>query len=257
MAEHEINKDAGPDNQTDELDITFFVPCFNESVSIIPTLHTILTAIKTTALSYEIIIIDDASKDDSVEKVRSFMGANPDLPITLIVQTNNQNLGFNFAEAAFQGRGRYFKQLNGKNDTSAEDLKRMLSYVGSSDLVLFYCDFKKRPLLRRVISQGFTMAVNLINHRKIHYYNGLPIFLRADVLRWHAQTHGFGYNAILVTRLLAQGRSYQEIEVGWHDRQGGCTSVFRVCNLLSVLHALVELLAIRLGGLCYKTRVPS
>ena len=171
------------------VDITFFIPCYNEVEDIVPSICTVLTTMSDESLRYEIVVVDDASKDDSVKVVREFMDANPDLPIYLYQQRFNQNLGFNFAEAAFWGTGKYFKQLNGKNDISVEDLKLLLRKIGTADIVLPCYDFKHRPLHRRFFSTTYLILVNLINRKRIRYYNGLPIFLRQDVLRWHARTH--------------------------------------------------------------------
>jgi glycosyltransferase involved in cell wall biosynthesis len=205
-------------------------------------------------LRYEIVVVDDASKDDSVKVVREFMEANPDLSIYLYQQASNQNLGFNFAEAAFWGKGKYFKQLNGKNDISVEDLKLLLSKIGTADMIISCYDFTHRPLNRRFFSTVYLGLVNLINRQHIRYYNGLPIFLRQDVLRWHARTHGYGYQAILVSQLLQQGRSFVEVEISFQDRQRGKSKIFRLCNFFTVVYSLIEIMAIRLSGLCYKKR---
>jgi glycosyltransferase involved in cell wall biosynthesis len=237
-----------------DVEITFFIPCYNEAENIVAAICTILTTMSQETLGYEIIIIDDASSDDSVKVIKEFIGANPDLPIYLYEQTENQNLGFNFAEAAFLAKGKYFKQLNGKNDTSVEDLKRLLGKIGTADIILPYYDFSQRALYRRLFSSVYLYLVNIINGRRIRYYNGLPIFLRQDVLRWHARTHGYGYQAMLISRLLQEGRSFVEIKVNFYERQQGKSKIFRLCNFFAVLYSLIEILAIRLSGLCYRRK---
>jgi glycosyltransferase involved in cell wall biosynthesis len=234
------------------VDITFFIPCYNEAEDIVATICTALKTMSDEPLSYEIIVVDDASTDDSVKIVHEFMEANPDLPIYLYQQKFNQNLGFNFASAAFWGQGKYFKQLNGKNDISAEDLKLLIDKIGTADIIMPYYDFKNRALYRRFFSTIYLVLVNLINKKRIRYYNGLPIFLRQDVLRWHARTHGYGYQAVLISYLLQQGRSFVEVKIKFRDRLRGTSKIFRLCNFFTVLYSLIEIMAIRLSGLCYK-----
>ena len=243
-------------NGTDAaIDLTFYVACCNEVGGLIPTISTVASVMEKKKLSYELIVVDDASTDDSVQVLRSFMAANLALPVQLFVQSSNQNIGYNFAEAAFLGKGKYFKQVNAKNDLSAESLEKLLSYLGKTDLILPYHDLRHRPWLRRCLSSGFQIFVNTLYGRSIRYYNGLPIFRRTDVLRWHAHTHGFGYQAVLVTRLLDLGRTYCEVELDWQDRQSGKAKAFGLCNWFSVGHAVIELLAMRLSRLCYKNKV--
>jgi len=236
----------------DTVDLTFYIACCNESKGIIPTINTLVSVMQKMGLTYEMIVVDDASTDDSVEVLQTHRREHPELPIQLIVQTENQNIGYNFAEAAFHGTGKYYKQINAKNDLSSDSLEKLLSYLGKADIILPYHDISHRPWMRRWISGAFRNLVNLINGRSLQYYNGLPIFRRADVLRWHAHTHGFGYQALLITRLLNIGRTYCEVEIDWQDRVSGRAKAFRLCNWLSVGHALVELIAMRLSNICYK-----
>src|SRR5436853_5434346 len=96
-------------------ELTLFVACFNEEVGIIPTLETVLAAVEEVGCSYEVLVIDDASTDNSVKLVRQFMAEHLTLPITLYVNDVNQGLGVNFSEAAFRGRGRYYRLICGDN----------------------------------------------------------------------------------------------------------------------------------------------
>ncbi len=86
-----------------ECDITLFVACYNEEKGIIPTLQTLLAALDEAGCSYDIVVIDDASKDRSVRLVEEFTAEHPEEPITLVRNEFNQGLGVNYVEAAFLG----------------------------------------------------------------------------------------------------------------------------------------------------------
>jgi hypothetical protein len=51
------------------VDLTAFVSCYNEAPLIEQTLEDIRIALRESGISFEIIVIDDCSKDDSSEKV--------------------------------------------------------------------------------------------------------------------------------------------------------------------------------------------
>ena len=55
--------------QANQLDITFFVPCYNEEKNVTKTLNTIISAVNKTKLSFEIIVVDDKSEDLTKEVV--------------------------------------------------------------------------------------------------------------------------------------------------------------------------------------------
>ncbi len=105
-----------------DCDLTLFIACYNEEQGIIPTLETVIAATTEVGISYDIVIVDDCSRDRSVELIIDFMGRHPRIPITLYVNEVNQGLGANFAEAAFRGRGRYYRLICGDNVESRETL---------------------------------------------------------------------------------------------------------------------------------------
>lgn len=225
-----------------QCDITLFVACFNEEQGIIPTLETVLDAVKEVGCSYDIVIIDDASTDRSVDFVRAFQDAHPDEPITLYVNETNQGLGANFAEGAFRGRGKYYRLVCGDNVESRETLVNALRHLGQADIILTYpAEVRGRSWFRKVVSRTYTKLVNVLGGHKIRYYNGLPINLRYNVMRWHSNSHGFGFQADLITRLLDLQASYIEVPVVQEERAGGSSKAFTFRNICSVAHSLLEI----------------
>ena len=57
----------------------------------------------------------------------------------------------------------------------------------------------------------YTAIVNLLSGNSLHYYNGLPIHRRYNVMRWHPDTRGFGFQAYILCLLLGQGATYKEV----------------------------------------------
>lgn len=237
-----------------DCDITVFIACFNEELGIIGTLETVLAALKDVGCSYDIVIIDDASTDRSVEVVRGFQDAHPDEPITLYVNETNQGLGANFAEGAFRGRGKYYRLVCGDNVESKETLISALRHLGEADIILTYpAEVRGRSWFRKAVSRTYTMMVNALGGHRIRYYNGLPINLRYNVMRWHSNSHGFGFQADLITRLLDLQATYIEVPVIQEERAGGSSKAFTFRNICSVAHSLLEILIRRVGKIVYPT----
>ena len=59
-------------------DISFFVPCYNEEQNIAKTLGKIISSVNKTPLSYEIIVVNDGSKDTTAEIVKNEIIKHPD-----------------------------------------------------------------------------------------------------------------------------------------------------------------------------------
>jgi len=222
------------------LDLTLFVACYNEEPNVVGTLETIQKAVKDLPLTYEIIVVDDASQDRSVEVIKDYQRRNPSVPLALVPNRKNQGLAHNFVEAAFLGRGRYYKLVCGDNVESAETLHEVFKHRGEADIILpYHARCENRHRVRRFLSRTYTRLVNLLSGYSLSYYNGCGVFRRADVMRWHSRRSGFGFQAELVVRLLDKGATYLEVPVVAQDRQAGSSSALKFRNWLSVGRTLL------------------
>ena len=237
---------------THDCDLSLFVACYNEEAGIIPTLETVVAAAGEVGISYDVVIIDDCSTDRSVEVILDYFRRHPSLPITLYVNEVNQGVGSNYAEAAFRCRGKFYRMICGDNVESKETLVSIFRRIGEADMIIPYpADTTFRGPFRRFVSSAFTVLVNLLSGNRIRYYNGLAVHFRYNVMRWHSNSHGFGFQADLITRLLDLKASYIEIPVYPNERAAGATKAFKFRNICSVGHTLLEIWLRRLGKLFY------
>lgn len=245
---------ASPLPSDSTLDITIFMACYNEEGDIIASLEATTAALIELACSWEIIVVDDASRDNSVPLVKQYLSDHPDYPVTLVVREENQGLGQNYIEAAFLGRGKYYKFVCGDNVETSDQLVSIIGHMGEADMVIpYHCQIIGRSLFRIKLSRTFTTLVNLLSGYNIKYYNGLGVYKRFDVMRWHTNYHGFGFQADLVTRLLDQGKSYIEVPVVARERASGESKALTTKNILSVSHFFLDL-AIRRVGKLYRSK---
>lgn len=238
-----------------EIDITFFVPCFNEEENIVNTLNAIYAAASATSLSYEILVIDDCSRDGTVALVEEYQHLHANIPIILKRNAVNRGLGHNYIDGAFIGQGTYYMLVNGDNAEPEEALSAILSKVGQADMVIPYFGANdKRLPWRRLLSRFFTALVNTASGFSIKYYNGPVVHKRYNVMRWHPDTHGFAYQAETITRLLEECATYIEIEIANKDRQYGMTKAFCIQNILSISHSLLQIFLRRLRHVLFYRR---
>lgn len=239
-------------------DITFFVPCFNEEENILSTLNAILTAVSKTSLKYEILVVDDCSGDKTSEIVEQFQREHPLVPLTLKKNKVNLGLGRNYIDGAFIGRGTYYMLVNGDNAEPEEAISAILSQVGKADMVIpYFGKGDQRCVSRRILSRCFTFLINAISGNAIRYYNGPAVHKRYNVMRWHPDTHGFAYQAETINRLLEEGVPYVEVEVGNYVRCAGVSKAFRVQNIMSISHSLLQIFLRRLRRILFARHYQS
>jgi len=243
------------ENQTDaEVEITVVISCYNEEAFITDTIEHAIQALKTTPHSFEIIVVDDVSRDHSVQRVRDYMKDHPEHPIRFVENEVNRGLANNYVEAAFLGRGKYYRLCCGDDSEAPEALWNIFRHIGVADIII-PCQNQDKILGkspgRRFLSKTFTFLVNLVSGYNIKYYNGMAVHLRYNVLRWHPSSYGFGFQADILTRLLDEGASFVQVESFGTDRKGGDSTALHTRNILSVGHTLLELAIRRLRRFLY------
>ena len=98
--------------QGDAVEVSFMVPCLNEEANVVGTIETIMSALSRVGCSYEILVFDDGSQDNTAGVVEAFQAKHPQAPVRLFRNKVNRGLSFNFVEAAFHGRGRYYRAVH-------------------------------------------------------------------------------------------------------------------------------------------------
>lgn len=228
-----------PDRE--DLDLTIFVACYNEQNNIRGTLEKLIEALKDFNFRWEILFIDDCSTDRSVEVIREVQAEHPELPIYLKINETNRGLGYNFTEAAFLGRGKYYRFVCGDDIEPVETFRTVFAALGRADMVLCRQECSGRTWSRRALSRAYNWLVNTVGGYRISYYHGLAMHTRYNVMRWHSRSEGFGFQADLITRLLDEGVPYIEVDTRASERASGRSKALNVANILSVMHMLSEL----------------
>jgi glycosyltransferase involved in cell wall biosynthesis len=221
-------------------DISFFVPCFNEEENVRGALDKLATVASTLGLSYEIVVFDDCSKDRTVDVVRAYQREHPIAPVRLVAREVNYGVARNFFEGAFLARGRYYRLVCGDDIEPIGSHLALARRIGEADMIIpYFTSIEGRPFHRHIISRVYTKLVNLASGRSLRYYNGCPIYRRFDIVRYHIETTGFGYQAELLTRLLHEGRTFVEVPLASMDRPG--SGSLNVRNFVSVAHSLLKI----------------
>lgn len=234
---------------SDPYDITFFVSCYNESEFIAATLDTVRSAMSGLDLTYDIIVIDDGSKDGSPEIVRKYIEDHPDMDIVFRRNARNKGWAQNYIDSAFIGKGRYHRAICGDNTEKADTVRGLLQHLGSADIIIpYYYEVENKLYTRRLVSATYTFLVNLLSGNSLRYYNGLPIHRRFNVMRWHPDTRGFGFQAYILCVLLAQGATFKQVPLSATEQRPGSSSALTWRNMMSVAHTLFTILLHRLSN---------
>ena len=204
-------------------DISIIIPAKNEEKRLPHFLRTIVNHCRQSPLSYEIIIVDDGSSDQTSQAVETFRQQLPAL--TLLRFENNHGKGFAVKQGLLKARGTTALFLDADGSTPVTEIERHLHYFNEGyDIVIgsrvLQDDLSSVQSLayRQWMGAVFNSFVHLLLIKDIKDTQcGFKMF-RRDVIRplfEPMRLDGFGFD--LEVLFLAQKMNYKikEIPVNW------------------------------------------
>ena len=227
-----------------EITLSIYVPCFNEEKNITNTLNDIQNGI--VGINYEILVVDDASEDKTIEMIEKFKKNNPSMNIKTISNKSNRGIGFNYRETSQIAQGKYYMYLGGDDSLPSTEIKKTVDNIGKADMILVYFA-DKRKILRKILSKMFVIIINLITLNNLKYYNGSNIHLLENVKLFSGKQPGFGYQAELITSQIRHRKTYIEIEIGPYPE----TSFSKSLSFRNITSVIVSIISIFLKQIIY------
>ncbi|TFB12216.1 glycosyltransferase [Candidatus Marinimicrobia bacterium MT.SAG.3] len=201
-------------------ELSIIIPVFNEEESILELAEEISGVMKDLSAEYELIFIDDGSRDSSYDKIKSL--ADKDSRI------NGVRFRRNYGKAAALSEG--FRISNGKmivtmdsdlQDDPAEIPVLIKKLDEGFDVISGWKKNRKDPWTKRFPSKIFNLVTRMMSGIKIHDFNcGLKIY-RSDVIKT-VRVYGELHRYIPVLAKLA-GFSVSELVVNHRPRKFGKT----------------------------------
>ena len=222
----------------EKITLSIYVPCFNEENKIVNTLNKIKEAIQN--ISYEVLVVDDGSKDKTIDMAEKFKKDNPDINIKIFHNKNNQGIGFNHRVTAYKAIGKYYMMIAGDAPEPSAEIKKVVNNIGKADMVLPYI-IDKRGVFRRILSRVFVFIINLITMNNIKYYNGPNIHLLENVKLYSGRRSGFGYSAELIAAQIREGKTYVDVEISTYIKPSRKEQLLDLRVIPSVIGSIVSI----------------
>lgn len=222
--------------------ISILVPAYNEEKTIVEIL-TRVRAEKHDGFEFEVIVVDDGSKDRTVELLR----AKPNLYDKLIQMPKNGGKGAAVRAGLSAATGEFILFQDADLEYSPKDYGAILLPVREFDTdIVIGSRFLAPPFLRvayfwhKVGNRFITFFFNIVNNTTFtDIYTCYFLFRRSLVPPTDLKTNGWEQQAEILTMAVKRGTVYYEVPISYHGRTYEEGKKIRAYHVLSVLRAII------------------
>lgn len=236
-----VDADAKRDEPTG-LAMSVVLPAYNEAPNVAQAVSQAVAAMQGIGADYEIIVVDDGSRDDTAAVVEALVPQTPGLRLV----RHPVNRGYGGAlRSGFAATQKEFILLNASdNQFAMAEVVRFLPLLPQTDIVCGYRAQRQDVFMRRVNAAGWNLVVRLLfGYLARDIDCGFKVFRRGILQRVHLISNG----AMIDTELLAgaRARGYRVADVAvshFPRREGHATGA----NPKVILRAFRDLAAFRI-----------
>lgn len=185
------------------ISLSLIVTALNEEKNISPLFQHLKTFLDSIELTYEVIFVDDGSRDRTYDETLKFSDWKN---LKVIKLPRNLGTGGAIQEAFRVAQGEWYAWLPSDLEIMPQELKRPLSLCHDHDVVVTYFadGLGSRTLMRRILSDIFTKIINVAFGHNLPYFNGVSLIRRNLAPVQDVKARGFFFHAELLIRVLSQ-----------------------------------------------------
>lgn len=219
------------------MDLSIIVPLYNEEQNVAPCCEAVRESLSATALSYEIVLVDDGSKDGTFAAAAAIAEADPHVRVVKF----RRNFGQTAAISAGirEAQGRVIVTMDGDLQNDPDDIPMLLEKLEEGyDIVVGWRHRRQDEHMRVLISK--------IANRIITFVSGVPVkdlgcslkAYRAELIKnipLYSEMHRF-----IPVMTSMTGARLAEVKVRHHPRQFG-QSKYGYSRIIKVMLDIVSI----------------
>ena len=204
--------------------LSYFFPAHNEEANLEGLVDEALGVLPTLARVFEIVVVDDGSRDGTAAIADRLAAAHPDVVRAVHHPTN---LGYGAAlRSGFQA-ARYdlVAFTDGDRQFHVADLGRLIARLAGPDqpdVVAGYRIRRADPLVRTLYARAYRFATRVWFGLRVHDIDcACKLFRRTALQGVRVESGGAFFSAELLIKLRARGRTIVEVGVPHYPRTAG------------------------------------
>jgi dolichol-phosphate mannosyltransferase len=154
-----------PKPKKKSLDLSVVIPIYNERENLVPLEEKLNETLAGLKLDYEVVLVDDGSRDGSAELIGKLQNHNSRLRLVRFRENSGQSAAF---MAGFQAaKGRIIVTMDADLQNDPADIPLLLEKIGEFDVVCGWRHERNDPWIKKISSKVANAVRNQLSQETI------------------------------------------------------------------------------------------
>lgn len=194
--------------------LSVFFPAFNEEKNINSTVEDAVIVLKSLPLEWEILVINDGSKDGTAAEVEKLTKKYPQ--VRLINHHGNKGYGRALKTGFTEAKYSWVVFADSDGQFKFDEVKKMLDKTEEADIILGYRLNRADPIQRRVFTWGWKMLAMVILGLNVRDYSCGFKMIKKEVFQGILPINSEEKVTQIEMLIKAKLKGYKFAEVGVH-----------------------------------------
>lgn len=207
--------------------LSIVIPCYNESKDIVKNVETVKNYLNSKAIEYELLLVNDGSKDNTKEVIESIPG------VKALSYDKNRGKGGAVKYGIENATGDYVLFMDADLSTDISAIEKVMELAPSYDFIIGSRHAKgsvikkKQPALRVFIGWCCRLLVRMMFHTKLKDTQCGFKAMRIDIARKIAEKQlvtNFAFDVEYIYIAILNKVNMCELGITWSDDRGSTVS---------------------------------
>ncbi|MGQ9663643.1 MAG: glycosyltransferase family 2 protein [Kiritimatiellia bacterium] len=219
--------------------ISVVLPAYNEEKNVPNTVAEVVDTLQQITQDYEVIVVNDGSKDRTAEVTRELALENP--RVRLVEHEVNRGYGAAVHSGFYAATKELVFMTDADNQFNVSEISKLLPHIGEFDLVIGYRVKRQDPFIRKINAFGWCWLINvLFGYTARDVDCAFKLFKREVLDNVSIESRGATFSAEFLVRAKRKGYRIREVPVTHRPRIAGKQTGARIDVILRAFRELIQ-----------------
>jgi len=221
--------------------ISIFIPAYNDEKTIGKIILDAISVLDPLKLDYEIIIVDDGSKDTTAEIVKGL--AETHKTIKLVQHGDNRDYGAALKTGFATASKEWVFYTDGDGQYDIKEITKLLPYTEEFVFINGYIIKRMDPIYRIFIGKAYQFLIDICFGKTLIYTNCDFRLIKKEIMDRITISSNSGFApAEIVTKLVRNRAMIKQVSIKHLPRIYGRSSFFKLKKIINVFCDLLRFL---------------